>query len=145
MHPTCRVCPSCGFEFPPPKEKKFALRNDDIMGRDDSDLIVTEWEWRRHVSASNGLEMLRVRYYGAISDAPVDEYLTVRHPGYPGDKACRTLASIAQSAGVSPGWALEGDLNAVAAVMNQAKPPRLVTFRRRPENKRFVDMKRREW
>jgi DNA repair protein RadD len=145
VHPTCRTCPSCGFEFPPPPEKKFALRNDDIMGRDDSDLLVTDWEWRRHVSASNGLEMLRVRYYGAISDAPIDEYLTVRHPGYPGDKACRTLASIAQSAGVSPGWALEGDLNAVAAAMNGAKPPRLVTFKRRPDNARFVDMRRREW
>jgi len=142
VHPTARVCPSCGFEFPPPPEKKFALRNDDIMGRDGSDLIVTEWEWRRHVSASSGLEMLRVRYYGGISEKPIDEYITVLHPGYAGDKARRTLATIAQNAGTSPGWALDDNLDAVAAALNDANPPRVVTFER---DGKFFRVKRREW
>jgi DNA repair protein RadD len=142
VHPTARTCPSCGFVFPLPPEKKFALRNDDIMGAEGSDLIVTEWEWRRHVSASSGLEMLRVRYYGGIAEKPIDEYLTIAHPGYAGDKARRTLATIAQNAGTSPGWALDDNLDAVAAALNDAKPPRVVTFER---DGKFFRVKRREW
>lgn len=142
VHPTCRVCPSCGYEFPPPKEKKFALRNDDIMGRDGSDLIVTEWEWRRHVGQQSGREMLRVRYYGGIADPTVDEYLCILHDGYPGDKARRTLAGIAQNAGVSPGWALSSELDKIAAALNAATPPSVVTYER--EGK-FYKVRRREW
>ena len=38
VHPTTRVCPACGHEFPPPAIKKMTLRNDDIMGLDNTEI-----------------------------------------------------------------------------------------------------------
>lgn len=142
VHPTARTCPACGFEFPAPPEKKFALRNDDIMGSEGSDLIVSEWEWKRHTSASSGREMLRVRYYGGLADPPVDEYVCIMHEGYAGEKARRTLARIASDAGLSPGWSLENDLDEIARALNAATPPSVVTYER--EGK-FFKVKGRTW
>jgi len=142
VHPTARTCPACGFEFPAPPEKKFALRNDDIMGGEGSDLIVSEWEWKRHTSTSSGREMLRVRYYGGLADPPVDEYVCIMHEGYAGEKARRTLARIATDAGLSPGWSLSSDLDEIARALNAATPPSVVTYER--EGK-FFKVKGRTW
>jgi hypothetical protein len=87
--------------------------------------------------------MLRVRYYGSFSEKPIDEYLTIDHPGYAGEKARRTLASIAQSAGLSAALATSNDaLEDIAEELTAAKPPRLVTFER---DGKFFKVKRREW
>lgn len=144
VHPTCRVCPSCGHEFPQPEEKKLALRDVDIMGAPPSDvreLEVTEWEWRRHVGASSGKESLRVRYYGGLTET-IDEYLTIAHDGYAGDKARRLLARIASDAGMSPGWALVDDLDEIAREMNATPPPAVVRYTQRGK---FAEILKREW
>lgn len=144
VHPTCKVCPSCGFEFPPPTEKPLELRNDDIMGKAGSDLIVTEWKWRRHIGKSSGKEMLKVRYYGGIADEPVDEYICILHDGLIGDSARRKLARIAVDAGASPGLGLVDDLDEIARTLNAAKPPQVITYEKKP-GKKFYDVKRRTW
>jgi DNA repair protein RadD len=144
VHPTCRVCPSCGHEFPQPEEKPLQLRDVDIMGAPPSDvreLEVTEWEWRRHVGASSGKESLRVRYYGGLTET-IDEYLTIAHDGYAGDKARRLLARIASDAGMSPGWALVDDLDEIAREMNATPPPAVVRYTQRGK---FAEILKREW
>lgn len=146
VHPTVRVCPSCGFEFPAPEPKKLELRDVDIMGPPPGSLVhelrVTEWEWRRHVGRSSGKESLRVRYYGGLTES-VDEYLTLAHDGYPGDKARRTLARIATAAGLSPGWSLVDDLDEIARTMNDVPPPAVVRYTQKPGD--LPSILKREW
>ena len=88
------VCPACGNDFPPPDRLDLVLRNDDIMGIEGSGMEVTSWNWRKHTSKTSGKEMLAVTYYGALSDAPVTEYLCVLHDGYAGDKARKLFRDI---------------------------------------------------
>jgi len=147
VHPTVRVCPSCGFEFPAPEPKKLELRDVDIMGPPPGSLVhelrVTEWEWRRHVGRTSGKESLRVRYYGGLTES-VDEYLTLAHDGYPGDKARRTLARIATAAGLSPGWSLVDDLDEIARTMNDVPPPAVVRYTvKKPGG--LPEILKREW
>lgn len=146
VHPTVRVCPSCGFEFPAPEPKKLELRDVDIMGPPPGSLVhelrVTEWEWRRHVGRSSGKESLRVRYYGGLTES-VDEYLTIAHDGYAGDKARRTLARIATAAGLSPGWSLVDDLDEIARTMNDVPPPAVVRYTKKPGE--LPSILKREW
>lgn len=134
------VCPACGTAFPAPEPKKMALRNDDIMGLEGTDLMVTDWSWRIHESRASGKEMLAVTYYGGLSDAPITEYLTVLHDGYAAEKAMRLLLNIANSCGVSL-VGIEG-LDAIVAMMNSAKPPSIVEFKK---DGKFFRVIRREW
>jgi DNA repair protein RadD len=51
-----RVCPACGWEFPPPPPKKFKLHNDDIMGEDRKRYLnVDGWQWRRYLTTRQGV------------------------------------------------------------------------------------------
>lgn len=132
------VCPCCQFAFPPPeKEKKtLQLRDDDIMGLADRELHVTSWSWRVHTSKTSGKAMLAVTYYGALSDAPVSEYLTIRHEGYAGDKAVGLLCTIATKAGLPMHQILHDasvtndDLQPLADKLNTAKPPSILTYKK---------------
>ena len=96
VHLSVKICPACGEEFPeaePPA--KPTLHDDDIMGLGATDMEVTSWTWRKHTSFNSGKEMFMVTYYGALSDKPISEYLTVRHPGYAGSKAMQTFLMLA--------------------------------------------------
>ena len=42
--------------------------------------------------------MCRITYYGGLSDSPVNEYLTINHDGYAGQKAMQKLLMIAERA-----------------------------------------------
>ena len=144
VNPSARVCPACGAEFPEPEEKALVLRDADIMGGPASDVLELEvdaWEWRRHVGRSSGKESLRVRYYAGLTDS-VDEYLTIAHDGYAGDKARRLLARIATDAGLSPGWSLVDDLDEVARIMNSAPSPSVVKYTQRGK---FAEIITRRW
>ena len=134
------VCPACGTSFPAPEVSKMMLRNDDIMGLEGTDLEVTAWSWRRHTSRASGKDMLAVTYYGALSDTPITEYLTVLHDGYAADKAMRLLLTMANSGGVSL-VGIEG-LEAIAAKMNSAKAPSLVEFKK---DGKFYRVIKRSW
>ena len=144
VNPSARVCPACGHEFPAPEEKTLVLRDVDIMGGPASDVLdleVDSWEWRRHVGRSSGKESLRVRYYSGLTDS-VDEYLTIAHDGYAGDKARRLLARIATDAGLSPGWSLVDDLDEIARIMNSASSPNMVKYTQRGK---FAEIITRRW
>lgn len=91
----CKICPCCGFEFPvlDKVESPLMLYDDDIMGFQPTEMIVTSWKWSEHISRTSGKEMLKVSYYGRLSDPIVTEYMTVLHDGYAGEKALRLVRS----------------------------------------------------
>ena len=128
-HISAKECIACGEPFPIPKPPKQKLHDDDIMGLDTTEMNVTEWQWRRHVSRASGKEMLMVTYYGALSDKPVNEYLTVMHEGYAGQKARILFARISNGCG-SKADMRQTDLNIAAAGMNECTPPSVIKFRR---------------
>jgi len=138
-HPSAKVCPACGTAFPV-QERKFTLRNDDIMGVEPQELAVTSWRWRKEISTTSGKNMLTVTYYGALSDPHIKEYLTVAHEGYAGQKAVATLGIIASNAGaqLKQGITLDG----TAAVMNAAKPPKVLRYRK---DGKYHQILGREW
>jgi DNA repair protein RadD len=97
--PNTKECPSCGYQFPI-AQKKLKLHHDDIMGLDGNEMKVSDWRWRKHISRASGKEMLSVSYYGGISDPPIVEYFPVMHEGYAGQKALRSVFSLAQKSGI---------------------------------------------
>ena len=128
-HLAAKVCTACGYEFPPPQPPKPKLHNDDIMGLDKLEMVVTDWQWSKHVSYTSGKEMLTVRYYGELADRPVMEYLTVAHSGYSGDKARRLLLTIAQKAGVDASGFGDTTLEAAAEELNKCRHPSVITYK----------------
>jgi DNA repair protein RadD len=143
-HPSAKVCPSCGTPFPAPPPKKWKLSDIDIMGIEGSVLNVSAWRWRKHTSRASGKEMLAVTYYGALSDPPVTEYLTIGYDGYAGDKAEKQLRSLARSAKV---LTIEVSLNlrpldSIVTDMNAGRPPKQIEYRL--DGKYFRVIKR-EW
>jgi DNA repair protein RadD len=127
------TCPACGHPFPEPERKKLELRNDDIMGLEGSDLEVTSWSWRKHVSRASGKEMLSCTYYGSLSDKPITEYLPVLHEGYAGQRALQQLFTMANAAGahLADAVKMEGSegLEYLAAQMSSSRPPKAIEYR----------------
>jgi DNA repair protein RadD len=141
------ICPACLTPFPEPERKKLELRNDDIMGLEGSDLEVTSWSWRKHVSRASGKEMLSCTYYGALSDKPITEYLPVLHEGYAGARAMQQLYTMAASAGADLSNAVhaQGDedgLDYLARQMNDAKAPEQIEYRM---DGKFYRVLKRSW
>jgi DNA repair protein RadD len=142
-HELCAIsamkCSACGHPFPPPIKKDLVLHIDDIMGVDGSELEVTSWSWRKHVSRTSGKEMLAVTYYGGLSDTPVTEYLPVLHDGYVGQKAAQLFVTIAKSAGVN---ARASGLDEAVSSMKGSLPPSLIEYKK---DGKFYRIIRREW
>ena len=134
-----RVCPACGEAFPEPERPELKLHNHDIMGQDGTDLDVTAWTWRKHISRASGREMLSLTYYGGLSDPPVTEYLAVTHDGYAGEKSRRLLAEIAHRAGVTLDYGVS-ELHQMAQQMTEGQPPAQIEFKR--EGRFFTVLKR---
>lgn len=141
-HPTLSHCPSCWHEFPPPAEKPMYLRNDDIMGSDAvQELAVQSWNWRVHTSRASGKRMLLVTYYGALSDEPVPEYITVLHDGYAGSNAIVKLAAMVSHSGATLNTSepiTEDSLQQAADAMNEGAPPSLVRYKKDGKFKRVL-------
>lgn len=139
VHISANICPACGAAFPEPEAKKLRLANDDIMGNEGSVMSITSWVWREHTSRTSGKEMLKVTYYGALSDPPVTEYFPVLHDGFAGRKAVNTVASIASQSGAS----LKGLVFCeIASEINASSPPVHIEYFK--EGK-FYRVKHREW
>ena len=136
-----RVCPACGTPFPEPVRPPLRLHNLDIMGQDGTDLEVSSWTWRKHISRASGREMLSVTYYGGLSDPPVTEYLAVTHDGYAGEKSRRLLAEIAHRAGVTLDYGVS-ELHQMAQQMTEGQPPAQIEFKREG---RFFTVLKRTW
>lgn len=142
VHISAANCPACDFLFPPPKPKPLLLRGDDIMGLEGRDMEVQSWMWRKHASRSSGKEMLAITYYGGLSDTPITEYLPILHDGYAGNKAMQQLGIIARSAGVDHSQMLLPSPEVIASVLNTAKPPKVIEYKK--EGKYFRVL-RRSW
>lgn len=125
---SAKECPACGTAFPEPEARKLKLHDDDIMGMENYEMVLSGWGWRKHVSKKSGLEMLAVTYYGMLSDPSVTEYFTIMHDGYAGQKARRTLGEIAHDAGVTlePNETLIG----LAAKLGLSRPPYMIRYKK---------------
>jgi DNA repair protein RadD len=145
-HPTAKVCPHCGNPFPLPEPKQWRLSDVDIMGLEGLEMAVTSWRWRKHTSRTSGKDMLAVTYYGDLSDPTVTEYLTVGYEGYAGQKAMKTLLSIAEKSGASQNGAIEAIKEAsfpkLTCVMNTSEPPMNIEYR---QDGKFHRVIRRNW
>jgi DNA repair protein RadD len=140
-HLSVRECPACGTPFPEPVKAALKLSNLDIMGVEGTDLEVTAWTWRKHISRASGKEMLSVTYYGGLSDLPVTEYLAVTHDGYAGEKSRRLASDIAYQSGYRYGHKSHtGDLHEIAHLLTESQPPSHIEFKR--EGKFFTVLKR---
>jgi DNA repair protein RadD len=135
-----KVCPSCNHAFMPPEKEPLALRNDDIMGIEPIEMNVKLWSWRTHTSRTSGKEMLKVTYYGELSDPPITEYFPVLHEEFAGNNARQKVATIAVKAGTD--YRLLTDLAASVANLQQGTPPASIKYRR--EGKYFK-VERRIW
>jgi len=124
-----RVCPDCGYQFEFQEKEKTPprLHNDDIMGTKPMEMEVTKWRWQHHVSRTSGREMVKVTYYGALSDRPVTEYLPVMHPGIAGQKARALIQQIAKESGAHQLQSAP-DLHAVCDFLNAARHPEMIHY-----------------
>jgi DNA repair protein RadD len=137
-----KECPACGYQFPAPAEKKFRLRDVDIMGIEGSEFEVTEWKWRKHVSRMSGIEMLAVIYYGGLSDPPLTEYFGVLHEGYAGTKSTHLMMTLAHKSGVKMSDLVGVDLDTAVELLNNGNPPTKIICRRDGKYHRII---RRDW
>lgn len=140
-HLSVRVCPACGEAFPEPERPALKLHNHDIMGQDGTDMEVTAWTWRKHISRASGREMLSCTYYGGLSDAPVTSYYAITHDGYAGEKSRRLLSEVAHRASVDLDYGAT-DLHQMAQQMTEGRPPAIIEYSR--EGK-FYTVKKRTW
>lgn len=145
VHTSVMVCPDCGYQWPEP-ERTYRLSNVDIMGEDNPiyEMAISDWLWRTAVSKRTGIEMLTVDYYGeALSDPTVREYITIKHDGYAGTKAARTLAEIVRNALKEPAPSSIDDLLEVAEFMNKnARPPSTIKYE---QQGKFKQVTQRIW
>lgn len=138
-HLSATVCPACGAPFPEKEKPTLKLHDVDIMGNEGTEMAVTEWQWRTHTSRTSGKEMVKVTYYGALSDAPVTEYFPVLHAGYAGQKAVAAVARIARESDAR----ITGiEFDELAGAMNASKPPGSIEYFK--EGK-FYRVKSRTW
>jgi DNA repair protein RadD len=108
---------------------------------------VSLWEWREHISRASGKKMLRVDYYGALSDPPISEYLTITHEGWAGAKAVSLLADIASKSKAVIfreiyNAIISNDLHPIVDLINQATPPKLIEYKK---NGKYNQIIKREW
>jgi DNA repair protein RadD len=132
VHISVMICPECKTPFPAPEPKKLELCDDDIMGLEGNEMLITSWRWRKHTSRTSGKEMLAVTYYGDLSDKPVTEYLPIFYEGYTGQKAMIQLLSMSHSAGVDVVSLSSGErkgLEYIAELMNGAQPPKAIEYK----------------
>lgn len=134
-----RICPACGHPFPEPKKEELALRNDDIMGREPSDMEVESWAWGVQRSRKTDLPMIVVTYYGKIGTSPIKEFLCLWHEGFAQAKAQARLRELAKGCHV-PWEELQGD--DATQRMERAYPPRLVKYKMEGKYPRIVGQ---EW
>lgn len=144
VHLSAKACPHCGAEFEIEAKEKVPpkLHDVDIMGSEPDSMKVTGWKWMEHISRKTGKAMLKVRFYGALSDKPVDEYLCILHQGFAGDKAKRILDEYVSFSRPSFDFYPVNSLEDISKTMNSATPPNLIRFKK---NGKFHEIIDRSW
>lgn len=138
VHASAKICPACEEPFPIHEKDPLKLHDVDIMGIHGTDLTVKDWKWSKHISKASDKEMLKITYYGALSDTPVVEYLPVTHDGYAGQKARMLLAILANK---SNGHVME-DIAETALIMSNSIPPKEIEYKKDGKYYRVID---RRW
>ncbi len=136
---SARTCPACGEIFPEPEKAPLALRNDDIMGREPSEMEVESWSWTVGRSKKADLPMIIVTYYGRSALNSLKEYLCLWHDGFAAQKANARLRELAKGCHV-PWEELQGD--DATDRMERAYPPRLILYKMEGKYPRIVGQ---EW
>lgn len=148
VHASVKVCPSCNEPFPEVEKEPLKLHDVDIMGVSGTDMAVTSWRWAKHISKASQKEMLKITYYGALSEPPVTEYLCIMHEGYAGQKAMLLLKIIANKSGVNQIVydkkynVYVDEMSDIAKIMNDAIPPSEIEYKKEGKYYRVVD---RRW
>lgn len=146
VHISAKTCPNCNAPFPIKEKAALILRQDDIMGLTGVTLNVTGWQWRKHISKASGNAMLKVTYYGGLSDPSVTEYLPILNQGYAGVKAIQLLHDIGNYSGASLSGVVgdnsENVLTELAKNMHQSTPPKQIEFKR---DGKFYRVLSRSW
>ena len=137
---SAKVCPACCHPFPIAPPKPLNLHQDDIMGIEGTDMEVKSWQWRVHTSKASGKQMLKISYYGSLSDPKVDEYLAVAHEGYAGQKAMGLLVQLKDQSGAPNNDS--GTLEGMVEAMNQGMPPSAIEYKK---DGKFFRVIGREW
>ena len=140
LHASLMTCSECGYLFPK-TDKPLKLSNADIMGIEPEEMAVTDWRWRKHISRKSGKEMVKVTYYGGLSDLPITEYFAITHDGYAGTRALASLARIAKNAGLPQSVDID-DMDEIAAWLNTGAPPRFIQYHKRGK---YYDIDHRSW
>jgi DNA repair protein RadD len=133
-----RICPACNFTFPPLQKEQLVLRNDDIMGREPSEMIVSSWTWSIARSKKSDQPMIVVSYYGRVTEV-LKEYLCIWHDGFAGQKGRARLNEIAKGCHV-PVQELTGD--DATERLERAYPPTKIFFKMEGKYQRIVGQ---EW
>lgn len=140
-HEICHIstpeCPNCGYQFPPAKEKEFSLNHKfDIMGLELPELELSAWEWSTHLSKKENRLCFKIKYFGALSDPVITQYLCVLHDGFAGARAMRELTKLAESTSVN--LKDYDGLHEVCLAMNEKQPPQLIKYQK---NGKFYEVK----
>lgn len=138
-----KVCPDCGFQFVDEEapKKKMALSSADIMGIEAQEMDITDWQWSKHVSRSSGKEMIKVKYYGGLSDPVVTEYFPITHGGNTEARAYVKLQRIALKSQLE-GKPKGQEMNQIADWFNTGQHPEKILYRR---NGKLFEVKQTLW
>ena len=135
-----RECPECGYEFKA-EPKPMRLSNADIMGIEPMDMAVTDWKWSAHTSRTSGKEMIKVKYYGGLSDPVITEYFPITHGGSVERRAYEQLQSVALNAGLK-GAPTGRTMRGLADWFNTGTHPQIIRY---TKNGKFYEVKNRLW
>ena len=117
------------------------LSNADIMGTEPQEMLVTDWKWSPHVSRSSGKEMIKVKYYGGLSDPVITEYFPITHGGAVQSRAYDQLRYIVLEAKVA-GSPSGQSMKELSDWLNKGTPPDLISYKK---NGKFHEVQKRLW
>lgn len=140
-HAAARICPCCGYQFPPPKEKELFLHGECIMGIENTQAMVEKWSFHSYMTVKE-VECLLVKYFLKGKKAPITEYLLVYHPGWVGQDANRTLKRMAVKTIGMPALASCMTITEVAKAMNKSKSPSIIEYKKDGKYPKILD---RRW
>lgn len=146
VHASVKICPCCGYEFPPAPKEAVKLHDDDIMGNEPEEMPVRGWWWHIKQSRAKQINMLCVDYdNAALTGDKVTEYITILHDGYARYRAETTLRAIIDGCGADISMAdglNENYLEQIAEVLNSARAPDSITIKK---DGRYYRVLERHW
>ena len=106
------------------------------MGLELPELELSAWEWSTHLSKKENRLCFKIKYFGALSDPVITQYLCVLHDGFAGARAMRELTKLAESTSVN--LKDYDGLHEVCLAMNEKQHPQLIKYQK---NGKFYEVK----